>query len=75
MASRTRLIVRTFVVAEVIFLVGSYKVWHQMNTNQDYRLWMHSNYPFVLEGFYKGGELMGIKDTKENDFKTWNIEK
>ena len=33
MATR-KLVVKGLIVGEVVFLIGSYRVWHQMNTNQ-----------------------------------------
>jgi len=75
MATNTRsMIIKGLILGEVVFLVGSYRVWHQMNTNQEYRLWMHKHYPSVLSGFYKSAEVMGIHGTKEMDYQTWGVD-
>ncbi|XP_055709671.1 protein CEBPZOS [Phlebotomus papatasi] len=61
------------IAAEVAFLVGSYAVWHRMNTNSDFRKYMHENYPYFLEGFYRVGELLGKgAEIRQLDATQWN---
>uniref|UniRef100_A0A1L8DD85 Uncharacterized protein n=1 Tax=Nyssomyia neivai TaxID=330878 RepID=A0A1L8DD85_9DIPT len=59
--------------AEVVFLAGSYAVWHRMNTNSDFRKYIHENFPFALEGYYKVGELLGKgAEIRQLDISQWN---
>jgi len=34
---------------EIIIVLGTYRTWHYMNTDQTYRKWMHDNYPTLLK--------------------------
>lgn len=35
MAAKVRsIILKSLVVGELVFMIGSYRVWHKMNTNQ-----------------------------------------
>ncbi|XP_070578277.1 protein CEBPZOS-like [Ptychodera flava] len=64
---------KVLLVAEGVCFLGAYYVFHRMNTDQDYRHMMHKKWPSVLELFYKSAEWGGIKDARENDYKTWGI--
>ncbi|XP_077867388.1 protein CEBPZOS-like [Saccoglossus kowalevskii] len=65
--------VKIVLVIEGIFFFGAYYVFHKMNTNQEYRHYMHKKHPTILEGFYKSAEWGGIKDARINDYKAWEI--
>ncbi|KAK9753444.1 hypothetical protein QE152_g1980 [Popillia japonica] len=39
-------------VAEGLFFLGCYGVWHKLNTDRDFRKYMHHNYPSTLEYYY-----------------------
>eukprot|EP00794_Sanderia_malayensis_P006881 gene6881-7656_t len=67
------MVLKAFIAGELIAVLASYRVWHQMNTSQDYRHWMHETYPSVLSGFYKSAEMMGAKGAREMDYKAWGI--
>ncbi|XP_054262315.1 protein CEBPZOS-like isoform X2 [Macrosteles quadrilineatus] len=59
-------------VIELGSLALSYAVWKRLNTNQDFRLYMYKNYNWVLEGYYKTGELIsGDNSIRELDQTTW----
>ncbi|XP_059621307.1 uncharacterized protein LOC132264966 [Phlebotomus argentipes] len=61
------------IAAEVVFLAGSYAVWHRMNTNSEFRKYMNENYPYFLEGFYRVGELLGKgAEIRQLDAAQWN---
>ncbi|XP_058947007.1 protein CEBPZOS [Pocillopora verrucosa] len=66
-----RKLLRAAIVGEVALLIGSYRVWHQMNTSRDYRKWMDDNYPAILEGFYRSAELGGYRGAREADAEAW----
>ncbi|XP_033102455.1 protein CEBPZOS-like [Anneissia japonica] len=59
------------IYAELVAVAGGYYVFHKMNTNQDFRKYMHYNYPVVLEVFYKTAEYGGITDARKNDYAQW----
>lgn len=61
-------------VAEAVAFAVSYGVWHRMNTNREFRQYMHDNLPLILEGFYKVGETFGSSRTREVDFTVWQKE-
>ncbi|XP_054759612.2 protein CEBPZOS-like [Lytechinus pictus] len=61
------------VYAEIGFFGAAYYVWHRMNTQQDFRKYMHESHPKVLELFYKGAEFGGFKDARQQDYATWGI--
>lgn len=63
------------VAFEVAAITGVYYVWHNMNTDQEYRRKMHMKYPKVLEMFYQSCTLVGIHGVKEKDFQSWKEHK
>jgi len=59
--------------AEVVLFGGSYYVYHRMNTERDFRHYMHQNYNFALESFYKVGEFANQADqTRLLDEAIWS---
>jgi len=49
-----------------------YYVYHRMNTDRDYRLYLRDNYSFALESFYSIGEFMNANDqTRKVDDMIW----
>ncbi|CAK1540725.1 unnamed protein product [Leptosia nina] len=66
--------------AGVIFVVEAagvaltYGLWYRLNTERDFRLYMHKNYSWVLEGYYSLGEKVGGLRTREVDKKIWENE-
>ncbi|XP_032237236.1 protein CEBPZOS [Nematostella vectensis] len=68
------LVLRGVIVAEAVAFLTSFRVWHYMNTDQEYRRWMKDNYPSILEGFYTTAEMGGYVDVRKDDQKTWNSE-
>ncbi|XP_031561068.1 protein CEBPZOS-like [Actinia tenebrosa] len=67
-------ILRAVIVGEVAAFLASFRVWHKMNTDQDYRKWMNNNYPSILEGFYTTAELGGFAHVRKDDLKAWKNE-
>lgn len=55
--SRFKTGVKIVVAIETAAFLSSYYVWYRMNRDQDFRRYMHVNFPIVLEGFYKFGEV------------------
>ncbi|KAJ8949858.1 hypothetical protein NQ318_010492 [Aromia moschata] len=45
-------------VVEAASFVGTYAVWHKVNTERDYRKYLRDNYPSVLEVYYRTGEII-----------------
>ncbi|PSN50188.1 hypothetical protein C0J52_06658 [Blattella germanica] len=43
---------------EAVLFAASYGIWYRMNTSRDFRLYMHNNYSWILEGYYKIGETL-----------------
>jgi len=58
---------------EIIIVLGTYRTWHYMNTDQTYRKWMHDNYPTLLKGFYNTASIAGYSEVKQEDYKAWNL--
>ncbi|KAK2547514.1 hypothetical protein P5673_032475 [Acropora cervicornis] len=56
-------LIKAVAVGEVIIFLGSYRVWHQMNTSRDYRKWMR---------FYKAAEIGGYVGAREADAEAWS---
>ncbi|CRL01274.1 CLUMA_CG014311, isoform A [Clunio marinus] len=57
-----RLIKKTaafLIFAETAAFAGTYLAWYKLNTSRDFRYYFHTNYPVVLEGYYKVGEYFG----------------
>ncbi|XP_018563719.1 protein CEBPZOS [Anoplophora glabripennis] len=66
----------TLFVIEAVCFAGSYFVWHRINTERDYRRYLHDNYPSILEAFYKTGELIDSKSNiRQIDQAYWNEDK
>ncbi|XP_015776683.1 PREDICTED: protein CEBPZOS-like [Acropora digitifera] len=65
-------LIKAVAVGEVIIFLGSYRVWHQMNTSRDYRKWMSDKFPTILEGFYKAAEIGGYVGAREADAEAWS---
>ncbi|KPJ06910.1 hypothetical protein RR48_11409 [Papilio machaon] len=64
----------TVFVAETIGIAISYGLYFKLNTDRDFRLYMHKNYNFILEGYYGLGEYIGGHKTRELDQKVWSSE-
>lgn len=65
-------------VAEAVLFAVSYGIWYRMNTSRDFRLYMHNNCSWILNGYYKIGEMLP-SDSKscqirELDMKLWKQE-
>lgn len=61
------------VFAEATGFILSYLVWSRLNSSQDFRLYMHKNYNWALEGYYTIGETISSDNIKirEQDIATW----
>ncbi|XP_022901648.2 protein CEBPZOS [Onthophagus taurus] len=46
-------------VAEGLFFGGCYYVYHKLNTDRDFRFYMHNNFPKILNYYYSLGERIG----------------
>ncbi|CAG4985674.1 unnamed protein product [Parnassius apollo] len=64
----------TVFVAEAVGIAVSYGLYFKLNTDRDFRLYMHKNYYWVLDGYYGLGELLGGQKTRELDHKVWTNE-
>nr|XP_034827233.1 protein CEBPZOS [Maniola hyperantus] len=64
----------TIFVAEAVGFAVSYGLWYKLNSERDFRLYMHKNYNWVLEGYYTIGEKIGGHKTRELDQKVWTNE-
>ncbi|KAK6180645.1 hypothetical protein SNE40_008654 [Patella caerulea] len=64
--------VKVGIAIELAFFGGSYLLWRQMNSSQDFRRRMYKKYPSVLNAYYWVGERTGYQ-TREMDYKTWGI--
>ncbi|XP_041986435.1 protein CEBPZOS [Aricia agestis] len=65
---------KTIFVAEVVGFAFSYGIWYKLNTERDFRLYMHKNLNWVLEGYYRLGEVIADHKTRELDKKIWTQE-
>lgn len=66
---------KIFFVAEAIAFVGSYGLWYKLNTDRDFRLYMHQNYSSVLNTYYKIGEVLDSENKCRNlDLTVWQQE-
>jgi len=66
---------KAILVVEAALLLGSYGFWRRLNTSQDFRYYMHQNFPLLLEGYYTIGEsLSGNNHLRMFDLKTWTEE-
>lgn len=61
-------------VVEVFLFAGSYGVYHRMNTNREFRRYVNENYPFVLDYYYKVGEVIGNSNLRQIDAARWRSE-
>ncbi|XP_012281906.1 uncharacterized protein LOC105700548 [Orussus abietinus] len=65
-----------FVTVEIALFLGSYALWRRINTSQDFRLYMHENYPSILNGYYSIGELLEPGDEmRAMDLMAWQQKK
>ncbi|CAH2232686.1 jg5311 [Pararge aegeria aegeria] len=48
----------TIFVVEAAGFAVSYGLWYKLNSERDFRLYMHKNYNWVLEGYYTLGEKL-----------------
>ncbi|KAI4463819.1 tubulin folding cofactor c [Holotrichia oblita] len=63
-------------VAEGLFFLGCYGVWHKLNTDRDFRKYMHQNYPSILEHYYSLSIKLGApQHIKTTDFAVWEHQK
>ncbi|CAG9864563.1 unnamed protein product [Phyllotreta striolata] len=63
----------TIIVIDALSCVGSYFIWRKINTERDFRRYLHDNYPFVLEGYYKIGETIDSQSQiRKIDWEHWN---
>ncbi|XP_067624667.1 uncharacterized protein [Eurosta solidaginis] len=62
-----------FVVESACF-AASYAVYYRMNTNREFRHYIHENFPFALNYFYKVGEFLGDSKQREIDSAIWAAE-
>lgn len=62
-----------FTVAEGFLMLGSYTLYAACNRSQDTRKYLHdrSYLRFLLDFYYKTGELMGSEEVKKYDQETW----
>jgi len=59
--------------AELVAFGGAYYVYHRMNTERDFRYYMHKNYNFALESFYTVGEyFQPANQTRLLDEAIWS---
>ncbi|VVC88145.1 uncharacterized protein LOC126968022 isoform X2 [Leptidea sinapis] len=64
----------TIFVVEVTGVAVTYGLWYRLNTERDFRLYMHNNYSWLLEGYYSIGERFGGLKTREQDKIIWKNE-
>ncbi|CAH2076967.1 unnamed protein product, partial [Iphiclides podalirius] len=64
----------TIFVAEALGFAVSYGLYYKLNTEREFRYYMHQNYNWVLEGYYRLGEVIGGNKTRELDYKVWTNE-
>lgn len=50
--------IKTFLVLEVLGIVGGYAFYHHTNTDRDFRLYLKDKFPPALEYYYKIGESL-----------------
>lgn len=48
---------KVVIAAEIAAFLGSYCVWLRMNRDQEFRGYINDKFPYLLEGFYKIGEI------------------
>ncbi|XP_012224832.2 protein CEBPZOS [Linepithema humile] len=63
---------KAILILEGVFLLGSYGIWHRMNTSQDFRYYVHQHFPSLLESYYSIGEkLSDNNQLRTFDYTTW----
>lgn len=65
---------KTVFILEALGIAVSYGVYFKLNTERDFRLYMHKNCNWVLEGYYQLGERIADHKTRELDYKVWTNE-
>ncbi|EDW28886.1 GL19413 [Drosophila persimilis] len=66
---------KTLFVVEAVCFAASYGVYYRMNTNRGkskFRQHIHENYPFVLDYYYKIGEIVGDNKARQSDASYWS---
>ncbi|XP_016973125.1 protein CEBPZOS [Drosophila rhopaloa] len=63
---------KTLFVLEAVCFAASYGVYYRMNTNREFRQHIHENYPFVLDYYYKIGEIVGDSSIRQTDASYWS---
>ncbi|XP_068151898.1 protein CEBPZOS [Drosophila tropicalis] len=63
---------KTLFVLEAVGFAASYAVYYRMNTNREFRQHINENYPFVLDYYYKIGEIVGDSRARQADATYWN---
>lgn len=54
---------KAILLVEAAGLAVSYGLWHKLNTDRDFRLYMYRNYNWALEGYYGIGEKINDKNS------------
>lgn len=69
---------KVFIAIELTGVIVSYCVWRRINESRDFRKYLSTDWPVLLEGYYKLGEYID-KDSNEiirkNDLVCWDAEK
>ncbi|XP_075154121.1 protein CEBPZOS [Haematobia irritans] len=65
---------KTLFVVEAVCFAASYAVYYRMNTNREFRQYVNQNYPFVLDYYYKLGEVLGNSNLREIDSTIWRTQ-
>ncbi|XP_055836668.1 protein CEBPZOS-like isoform X1 [Episyrphus balteatus] len=65
---------KTLFVIEAVCFAVTYGVYYRMNTNRDFRQYMNTNFPFVLDYYYKIGETLGDSNIRSIDSTYWRAE-
>lgn len=67
---------RFFLISEAVLFVTSYVLWAECNRSQASRKYFHDSkyFSWVLEFYYKTGEVRGTKAIREFDQTTWAAE-
>ncbi|XP_074038195.1 protein CEBPZOS isoform X1 [Leptinotarsa decemlineata] len=62
----------TLFVIEAACFAGSYFIWQRVNTEREYRKYLHDNYPSILELYYKTGETLDpLNRVRQSDQACW----
>lgn len=62
---------KTLFVIEAVCFAASYGIYYRMNTNRDFRQYMNENFPYVLNYYYKIGEVLGNSHLRGIDSAIW----